>query len=112
MLTAHTEEEEVLLAVTKLNPTSAPGPDGFTGSFYLHCWDIVKHDLVKAVQTFFDGWQLSSSISATNLILIPKTLNVTRLDQLRPISLCNFVHKIISAILNATLSKVLPLIIS
>ncbi|KAL9675587.1 hypothetical protein QQ045_003789 [Rhodiola kirilowii] len=59
-----------------------------------------------------EGKQLPSCKSSTNLVLIPKNANVTKIEQLHPISLCNFIHKIISGILNVHLSKVLPLIIS
>ncbi|MQL99081.1 hypothetical protein Taro_031798 [Colocasia esculenta] len=36
--------EEVKRDVWALNGNSAPGPDGFTGSFFTSCWDIVGTD--------------------------------------------------------------------
>jgi hypothetical protein len=27
-----------------------PGPDGYIGSFFINCWDIVREDLFRAVQ--------------------------------------------------------------
>ncbi|KAL9667444.1 hypothetical protein QQ045_001803 [Rhodiola kirilowii] len=111
-LSSALEEEEIHQAVIKLNPSSSPGPDGFTGHFYTHCWHIIKDDLIKAVQGFFQGLTLPGAITATNLVLIPKKLNASRVDQLRPISLCNFIHKVISGILNARISLLLPRIIS
>ncbi|XP_026378625.1 uncharacterized protein LOC113273072 [Papaver somniferum] len=38
--------EEIDAAVFGLDADSAPGPDGFTGFFYRHCWAIIQEDLV------------------------------------------------------------------
>ncbi|CAM8972135.1 unnamed protein product [Rhodiola kirilowii] len=111
-LTTIPDDEEIHQAIKNLNPSSAPGPDGFSGHFYLHCWQIIRMDLVRAIRAFFLGTPLPSSISSTNLVLIPKKPTIDRIDQLRPISLCNFIHKIISSILNSRLRLVLPRIIS
>ncbi|CAM8975881.1 unnamed protein product [Rhodiola kirilowii] len=111
-LTSSPDDQEIHEAILKLNPSSAPGPDGFTGHFYTHCWHIVKGDMLKAVQAFFYGLHLPNAITATNLVLIPKKHFVTLVDQFRPISLCNFFHKVISSILNSRLARVLPRIIS
>src|SRR5206468_2945682 len=36
--------EEIKEVVFEMNGSSAAGPDGFTGHFYTHCWDIIKGD--------------------------------------------------------------------
>ncbi|KAL9687569.1 hypothetical protein QQ045_031974 [Rhodiola kirilowii] len=95
-----------------MNLSCTPGPDDFMGYFYRQCWDIIKPDLHKAVQAFFNGMQLPNSVTTTHLVLLPKKVNASKIDHLRPISLCNFLHKIISGILNSRLAKVLPSIIS
>ncbi|XP_026452150.1 uncharacterized protein LOC113352555 [Papaver somniferum] len=41
--------EEVKMAVFDLGSDSAPGPEGFTGSFYRQCWDIISRDLFNAI---------------------------------------------------------------
>ncbi|KAL9682954.1 hypothetical protein QQ045_014766 [Rhodiola kirilowii] len=112
ILTTVPGTEEIHGAIRSLNPSSAPGPDGFTGHFFSHCWHIIKDDLARAVGAFFQGTPLPSSISSTNLVLLPKQPIIERMDQLRPISLCNFFHKIISSILNARLRNFLPRLIS
>ena len=33
--------DEVRETIFVMDLLSAPGPDGFTGRFYRHCWDIV-----------------------------------------------------------------------
>ncbi|XP_026435814.1 uncharacterized protein LOC113333603 [Papaver somniferum] len=41
--------EEVRVAVFDLGADYAPGPDGFTGSFYRQCWDIISRDLFNEI---------------------------------------------------------------
>ncbi|KAL9681960.1 hypothetical protein QQ045_013752 [Rhodiola kirilowii] len=65
-----------------------------------------------AVHGFFKGLPLPNLISATNIILLLKVKHGCTLNQIRPISLCNFIHKIISSILNTRLKNILPAIIS
>ncbi|XP_026396032.1 uncharacterized protein LOC113290663 [Papaver somniferum] len=38
--------EEIHAAVFDLGVDSAPGPDGFAGFFYRHCWEIIREDLI------------------------------------------------------------------
>ncbi|XP_060202843.1 uncharacterized protein LOC132631262 [Lycium barbarum] len=79
---------------------SASGPDGFTGLFYQQCWDIVGNDVHAVVLAFFDGKELPKSITHTNLVLIPKKQSVQTFSDMRPISLSNFINKVISKVLH------------
>ncbi|KAL9687628.1 hypothetical protein QQ045_032033 [Rhodiola kirilowii] len=111
-LAAQPSEHETRDAVFSMNPNSSPGPDGFTGKFFTGYWDIIKEDLLAVVAAFFNGLQLPKIISSANIVLIPKVPKATSMDQLRPISLCNVLHKIMSKILNNRLKSVLGSIIS
>ncbi|KAL9663610.1 hypothetical protein QQ045_019001 [Rhodiola kirilowii] len=104
--------EEIQHNVFTMNSSSSPGPDGFTGNFFTSCWDIIKEDLQAAVQAFFEGLQLPKIISSTSIVLIPKVPKAGKFDQVRSISLCNFVHKILSRILNSRLTIILKKVIS
>jgi hypothetical protein len=55
---------------------------------------------------------MPSSLNRTNIALIPKVKNPTRVTEFRPISLCNVMYKVISKVLANRLKKILPLIIS
>ncbi|KAL9668229.1 hypothetical protein QQ045_002606 [Rhodiola kirilowii] len=103
---------EVHATILSMNLDSSPGPDGFTGHFYSHCWEVIKNDLMEAVAGFFGGLQLPTSFSSTHLTLLPKIPNASAIAHLRPISPCNFCHKIISRILASRLAGWLPKIIS
>ncbi|CAM8936846.1 unnamed protein product [Rhodiola kirilowii] len=111
-LSATPSLEEIQHNVFSMNSNSSPGPDGFTGKFFTFCWEIIKEDLQAAVQAFFEGLQLPKIISSTSIVLIPKVHNAGKLDQVRPISLCNFIHKILSRILNSRLTNILKRVIS
>lgn len=111
-LTALPSAEEIHEAVVNLSAFSAPGPDGFTGHFFSTCWGIIHPEVIAAVQDFFRGCSIPLAISSTLLVLIPKIPNPTSFSDLRPISLCNFTHKIISKILANRISAFLPLLIT
>ncbi|XP_060962217.1 uncharacterized protein LOC115711062 [Cannabis sativa] len=105
-------EDEVRRALFQMHPDKAPGPDGMTPGFYQKCWDVVGHDVVTQVRNFFESGVLPDNVNNTNIILIPKKKNVSNMGDLRPISLCNVLYKIISKVLAKRLKIVLPHIIS
>lgn len=107
-------EEEIILAMKSLGPWKAPVPDGLHGAFYLQFWEECKPSLLKFIRNFFNPENpvLPSSISNTNIVLIPKIKNPSSPNHYRPISLCNFSYKIISKIISLRLQPLLPLIIS
>ncbi|KAL8543017.1 hypothetical protein ACS0TY_003769 [Phlomoides rotata] len=49
MLTAMPSVEEIKRAVFNMEPSSSPGPGGFSGSFFQACWDIIALDVIEAV---------------------------------------------------------------
>ncbi|XP_058075699.1 uncharacterized protein LOC131224177 [Magnolia sinica] len=86
--------EEVNLVVLALPADGAPGLDGFSGSFFASCWNIVALDLHRAVNYLFQGGTLPRAFSATLLCLIPKCVAPKSFSDFRPISLRNYVYKI------------------
>lgn len=56
MLTLLPTMDEVHNAIFSLNNDSAPGPDGFGAIFFQTYWEIIKHDVYKAVMQFFYNW--------------------------------------------------------
>jgi len=79
--------EEVRVATFQLGASKAPGTDGLNGLFYRTHWEIIKVDIHRAVQHFFQHGILPPSLNNTAITLIPKTPNPESLDQYRPISL-------------------------
>src|SRR5947208_2149792 len=80
--------------------------------FFLQCWDIIKTDLLEAISEFFVRGHLPKSWTSTLIVPIPKMSNPETFKELRPISLCNFLSKIVFKLLALRLAPILPLIIS
>ncbi|XP_060210726.1 uncharacterized protein LOC132637688 [Lycium barbarum] len=112
ILTSIPDIEEIKTAVFSLSASSSPGPDGYNGTFYQKCWNIISNDVKDFVQSFFQGKKLTKLYSHTCLVLIPKITPPSCFSDLRPISLTNFSCKIISKILSNRLSPMLDKIIS
>ncbi|XP_060177905.1 uncharacterized protein LOC132607846 [Lycium barbarum] len=104
--------EEVQKAVFELNGDSACGPDGFSGIFYQKCWEVIKADVCSVVKAFFEGQTLPKSITHTHLVLLPKKNVVDTFSDMRPISLSNFINKVISRVVHDRIDKLLTRVIS
>ncbi|CAA7018071.1 unnamed protein product [Microthlaspi erraticum] len=95
-----------------IHPDKAPGPDGFSASFFQTNWNVVGQDIVKEVQAFFSSGTLPRSTNDTHIRLIPKITGPKRVADYRPIALCNVCYKVVSKILTWRLQPVLNGIIS
>nr|XP_027127799.1 uncharacterized protein LOC113743944 [Coffea arabica] len=104
--------EEVRRVIFAMDGDSAAGPDGYTGKFFTFAWDIIAQDIYNAVVSFFCGEEVPRRVTATFILLIPKVQNPASFAQFRPISLCNFLNKVLFRILAERLAPLLPRIIS
>ncbi|PKU61162.1 integrator complex subunit 11 [Dendrobium catenatum] len=75
-------------------------------------WDIIKKDVIDAVQDFLNGNPYPKFFTSTNIVLIPKKENPSFWNDFRPISLCTFFNKLVAKIISSRLSLILPKIIS
>ncbi|CAM8923717.1 unnamed protein product [Rhodiola kirilowii] len=98
LLIGDISEEEVRRAVFSINPLKAPGIDGFPTLFYQKNWDYIKGYVVDYVQDFWQNGVLDDQLNKTLIVLIPKRKGADRMEDLRPISLCNVAIKIITKI--------------
>jgi hypothetical protein len=90
-----------------------PGPDGFIGIFFSHCWDIIKTDLINAVNQFYcRNQQGLQFLNQAYVILIPKKDNPKLVSGFRPISLTHNFAKLISKLLANRLAPELEDLIS
>ncbi|KAF3792602.1 Transposon TX1 uncharacterized protein [Nymphaea thermarum] len=105
-------EEEVTAAMWSLDKDSAAGPDGFPNYFYQECWTMVNTDVVKAVQDFFTSGKIVRSVNETMICLIPKKENSKKVEDFRPISLCNSIYKIITKVIVNRMRDILGRIIN
>lgn len=93
-------EEEVRKVIFEMPCDKAPGPDGYTGFFFKHCWNVIKTDLIHV---FHQLSQLRGSLfnllNSANMVLIPKKEKSMCVGDYRPISLNHSIAKIFSKIL-------------
>ncbi|PNX78269.1 CNGC5-like protein, partial [Trifolium pratense] len=104
--------EELKEALFQMHPDKAPGPDGFNPAFYQHFWDLCGNDVFEAATEWLERGYFPSSLNETNICLIPKCENPTSMKDLRPISLCNVLYKMISKLLANRLKSCLEKCVS
>jgi hypothetical protein len=91
----------------------SPGPDGFIGSFFRTCWDIIRDDIMAAVNQFYNlNQQGLHFLNQALVVLIPKKINAERISDFRPISLIHSFAKFISKMLANRLAPELDKLVS
>lgn len=106
------EEIEVKNTLFHMHPNKAAGPDGMSPRFYQNFLSIIGGDIVQMVQKKFETGVLDEHLPYANIILIPKKNCPKTMADLRPISLCNVLCKIISKVLANRLKEVINRVIS
>ncbi|XP_074352667.1 uncharacterized protein LOC141691812 [Apium graveolens] len=112
LLVRSVTSDEVEHAVFAMFPDKSPGVDGLNPSFFQTYWDIVKGDITKFCQVFFDTGVLPDHINHTIVCLIPKVKHPKQMSDLRPISLCNVLMRILSKAMTNRLKPCLQNIVS
>ncbi|KAL9689163.1 hypothetical protein QQ045_033596 [Rhodiola kirilowii] len=112
MLMAPFSEGEVRRALSQMHPTKAPGLDGFSALFYQSNWSVVGEKVVREVLSCLNNACVNPEWNETLLVLVPKVKKVEKVEDLRPISLCNVIMKLVTKVLANRLKEVLPVIIS
>lgn len=69
-------------------------------------------DVIKTAQNFFMEGVMLPKLNITNIALIPKVDNQSKVSQFISISLCHVIYKLISKIIVKRLKKVIPKLIS
>ncbi|CAJ2637965.1 unnamed protein product [Trifolium pratense] len=99
LLMAPMTKIELQQALFQMHPDKSPGPDGFNPAFYQRFWEHCGDDIFVAASSWLDRGYFPSSLNETNICLIPKCDNPTLMKDLRHISLCNVLYKIVSKVL-------------
>ena len=105
-------DKEIGDALFQIGPLKAPGPDGFPARFFQRNWALMKEDVMVAVWLFFETGHMPDEVNSTTIVLIPKVANPKKLNEFRPISLCNVVYKVISKCLVNRLRPLLDVIVA
>nr|GEX11720.1 reverse transcriptase [Tanacetum cinerariifolium] len=103
---------EILKATKQLGGLKASGDDGFPDMFYQKYWNFLGVSVCQAVRYFFEMGNMLPELNKTLVVLIPKTPAPQTITHFWPISLCNFIYKIISKVLSNRLKPLMRTIIS
>ncbi|WJX71807.1 hypothetical protein P8452_55760 [Trifolium repens] len=99
-------------ALFSMHFDKAPGPDGLNPAFYKRFWDLCGTEIFQTCTQWLKRGRFPENLNDTNIVLIPKVENPTSMKDLRPISLCNVLYKIISKVLANRLKPLLNRYIS
>lgn len=102
------EAKEFKDAINQMYKDKSPGPDGFNPGFYQRFWSTVGEDVTDACISWLNAGSFPNGLNHTNVALIPKVEGPKSVRDLRPISLCNVVYKILSKVLWNRLKTILP----
>jgi hypothetical protein len=111
-LCAEYTEDEVKAAMFNIGDLKAPGLDGMPAIFYKRFWHILGEQVTMEVLNVLKGGQMPEGWNDTMVVLIPKLSTPQNMKELRPISLCNVVYKVISKVITNRLKFILPDIIA
>jgi hypothetical protein len=106
-LTRDFNKEEFKEALFSMHSDKAPGPDGLNPEFYKKFWDICGEEVFRTSLQWLQRGYLPDELNETNIVLIPKVDNPMSMKDLRPISLCNVLYKILSKVLANRLKPLL-----
>jgi hypothetical protein len=103
------EFKEVLFS---MHSNKAPGAKVMNTTFYKRFWDLCGYIIYSTSKDWLQRGRFPPQRNKTNIVLIPKVENPTSIKDLRPISLCNVLYKIISKVLANRMKPLLSRYIS
>ena len=105
-------DDEIRMGMFSIHPDKAPGPDGFSASFFQSNWATVGPAITAEIRHFFSNGHLPATVNSTFIRLFPKIKDPKLVSDYRPIALCNVYYKVISKILSLRLKPILQSVIS
>ena len=94
-----------------MHPTKDPRPNSMSTIFFQKYWNVVGNDVTCMVLNVLNSNMSMAEINRTNITLIQKIKNPTKMTNFRPISLSNVIYKLISKVLANRIKTILPQII-
>jgi hypothetical protein len=91
--------------------SQGPGAGWVPSIFYKKFWPLLGDKIKLEVLAVLNGGRLPENLNEAVIVLIPKVKNLEKLKDLRPISLCNVLYKLVSKVLANRLKNILPEII-
>ena len=105
-------DEEIAAGLWSIKPFKALGPDSLHVGFFQRFWLLLGDSVRDEVKRIFTSGKIPNFLNHTFVTLVPKCKNPKSINSYRPISLCNYVYKIVSKILVARIRPLLVNLIS
>lgn len=93
-------------AVFFIGADKAPGADGIPAYFFQTYWAMCNEDIYKFVWDCYRRASIPQWVNVT-LTLVPKQANIQHKSQLRPLSLCTTIYKVLAKTIVAKLKPLL-----
>ncbi|XP_074323700.1 uncharacterized protein LOC141660610 [Apium graveolens] len=111
-LLAEVTPEEVKEAAFSMHPDKAPGSDDLNPGFFQTYGNVVGRDVFLFCKDYMESGEILKQANQAVVRLIPKTKVPQNMTELRPISLCNVIIRILSKVLVNRLKPCLGSVIS
>ncbi|KAE8794166.1 retrotransposon protein [Hordeum vulgare] len=112
-LDANITEDEVWEAIKEMPANKAPGPAGFTGTFFKKCWSVIKYTVMRVIQRFDSHHTIDLQwLNSANVILLPKKEGAEGIFDYRSISPIHTIAKIIAMVLSLRLAPLMDGLVS
>ena len=92
--------EELKEVIHSFQKDKIPGLDGWSIEFYLDFSELPGEDLLEVVEKSRKLGVIHAPINSTFIALIPKYNKTEAFYDFRPITLCNYLYKIISKVIS------------
>ncbi|KAA3467760.1 reverse transcriptase [Gossypium australe] len=89
-------KEEIWEALTSMGATKALGEDRLPAIFFQKLWHIFGNEVSTYCFQQLNSDMEVCRMNTTHIVLIPKKVHPTNLSHFHPISLCNFIYKIMA----------------
>lgn len=86
-------------ALHSIGGYKTPGPSGFPAQFFKDFWTDCYGEICSFVRFCFQHGTIPYPFNKTLLVLVPKQMNITAMQHLRPISLCETLYKVVAKII-------------
>uniref|UniRef100_A0A0A9BDC7 Reverse transcriptase domain-containing protein n=1 Tax=Arundo donax TaxID=35708 RepID=A0A0A9BDC7_ARUDO len=83
----------------EMKSDSAPGPNGFSVTFFKNFWNMYKNELMEMFSDFYNGTLDIKRLNYEVITLVPKLREANNIRLYRPICLLNVDFKIFSKLL-------------
>ncbi|KAJ4817271.1 RNA-directed DNA polymerase (reverse transcriptase)-related family protein [Rhynchospora pubera] len=95
-----------------MTDNKASGPDGLRNELFKKHWPVFKLDIMNVFHQLFTGNLCMHDLNYAHIILLPKSDHAQGVSDFRPISIINYIPKLISKVLALRLKPLLPALIA